>query len=97
MKWRVKDDTRVKYWTDAWIGDVPLVDTNFPLSDQFDITETVSNYFCWTGWNIKKLLEARLPKVFKKIISIHVDVEVNLPDTCIWGPISNGVLCEDCL
>ncbi|CAL8152687.1 unnamed protein product [Prunus armeniaca] len=83
MKWRVGDGTRVKFWTDTWIGDVPLVDTNFPLSDQFDKTETVSNYFSRTGWNIKKLLQALLPEVVKQIISIHVDVEGNLPDTCI--------------
>ncbi|KAI5325036.1 hypothetical protein L3X38_034109 [Prunus dulcis] len=44
-----------------------------------------------TGWNIKKLLQALLPEAVKQIISIHVDVEGNLPDTCIWGPTLNGV------
>ncbi|CAL8090817.1 unnamed protein product [Prunus armeniaca] len=43
-----------------------------------------------TGWNIEKLLQALLPKAVKKIISIHVDFEGNLPFTCIWGPTSNG-------
>ncbi|CAL2255615.1 unnamed protein product [Prunus armeniaca] len=95
MKWRVGDGTRVKFWTDTWIGDVPLVDTNFPLSDQFDKTETVSNYFSRTGWNIKKLLQALLPEVVKQIISIHVDVEGNLPDTCIWVPLQMDWLKEN--
>ncbi|KAI5345025.1 hypothetical protein L3X38_012902 [Prunus dulcis] len=44
-----------------------------------------------TGWNIKKLLQALLPEVVKQISSIYVDVEGNRPDTCIWGPTSNGV------
>ncbi|CAB4264081.1 unnamed protein product [Prunus armeniaca] len=46
--------------------------------------------FSRTGWNIEKLLQALLPKAVKKIISIHVDFEGNLPFTCIWGPTSNG-------
>ncbi|CAL8129782.1 unnamed protein product [Prunus armeniaca] len=91
MKWRVGDGTRVKFWTDTWIGDVPLVDTNFPLSDQLDKAETVSNYFSMTGWNIQKLLQALQPEAVMQIISIHVDVDGNIPDTCIWGPSSNGV------
>ncbi|CAL2244240.1 unnamed protein product [Prunus armeniaca] len=91
MKWRVGDGTRVKFWTDTWIGDVPLVDTNFPLSDQLDKAETVSNYFSMTGWNIQKLLQALQPEAVMHIISIHVDVDGNIPDTCIWGPSSNGV------
>ncbi|XP_020412737.1 uncharacterized protein LOC109947231 [Prunus persica] len=91
LKWRVGDGTRVKFWTDTWIGDIPLIDTKFPLSDQLDKSETVSNYFSRTGWNINKLLQVLLPEAVMRIVSIHVDIEGNLPDTCIWGPTSNGV------
>ncbi|BBH05413.1 zinc ion-binding protein, partial [Prunus dulcis] len=69
LKWRVGDGTRVKFWTDTWIGDVPLIDTKFPLSDQLDKSETMSNYFSRTGWNINKLLQVLLPEAVMRIVN----------------------------
>lgn len=90
MTWRIGMGDKVKFWTDKWLSDVPLIHYE-GVSELLDLDCPVSSFFKQGWWDIKKLRATVPEEVVQKVISFSSGFNSNLEDSQIWKPNANGI------
>ncbi|KAL6218309.1 hypothetical protein ACLB2K_011523 [Fragaria x ananassa] len=94
LSWRIGDGKMVKFWSDTWVLSVPLLQFALPHA-VINLSSTVCDFWCDTGWNIEMLSDVVPPEVVNQIISFPTGFEDSGNDQLIWKATSNGVFSEN--
>ncbi|CAL2268540.1 unnamed protein product [Prunus armeniaca] len=93
MTWRIGMGDKVKFWTDKWLSDVPLIHYEGVI-ELLDLDCPVSSFFKQGWWDIKKLRATVPEEVVQKVISFSSGFNSNLEDSQIWKPNANGIFTD---
>ncbi|CAL9022934.1 unnamed protein product, partial [Prunus brigantina] len=90
MTWRIGMGDKVKFWTDKWLSDIPLMEYE-GIGDVLDLDCPVSSFFKHGWWDIERLKAAVPVEVVEKILNFPVGFIGTLQDSHIWKHTANGV------
>lgn len=75
------DGTSIRFWTDLWVGDTPLVELASIPHSHMIASEVVADYISENRWNVDKLMEVLPIATIQKIKNVHIGVDSLLQDS----------------
>lgn len=70
LRWRLGDGCKVKFWTDIWIGNEPLLPMACIPFSQVNLGETLSEYISNGYLDMDKLHDVLMPEAIQKILNV---------------------------